>query len=324
MATRRARHKRENPKGSRRLSAERPIRSVTGARRVAWRATEQGAPLRIEGNLARSQWDIARDCQRPYVRHIFGSTHGRDATPVERKGPQTGVSVEMLTPCRRCEACLAARRRLWSARARSETAGSPETWFGTLTFRADLQFHWLQQCWEDARADGVDFDQLSIETQFSARLRRAAKEARKYIARLRQVLPCPIVGDKRVPNWRYLLVAERHSQGTDDTRPHFHMLLHVISPHYRVPLADAVTKYGTTVQCPQVLEDEWEACGFSKWRQVTSSNCTYLCKYLAKDSNNRVRASQMYGAFDYAGLNHLNVVNALASIASTETERREP
>lgn len=317
----RARHRREEP---RLRSRERtiPLRSLSGARAIAWRAAGAGAALSVRGNLVRAEWDIAPHCSRPYVRTELGSSRGYGATPAQKAavGPAAACRVDIATPCRRCDACLAQRRRLWSARARSETEGAPETWFGTLTFRPELQNHWLWKCREDAFHDGVDFDQLTVETQFAHRLRRAGSEARKYIARLRQVLPCPDLLGDRVPNWRYLLVAERHTQGGDDTRPHFHMLLHSIHAGFPVPLEDYPGKPGSQ-SWPGILEREWSACGFSKWRPVDASDCTYLCKYLSKDSNNRVRASQNYGAFDYRAIGSLDGIHALASIAQRLSKR---
>lgn len=308
---RRARHKREEPRGAHAHSRVLEVPSLTGTRRTAWSAVEQGkAKIALHGSLVRAQWDVAPHCQRPYVRTKFASSRGYSGSPAEKRGPMSGVSVEIATPCRRCGQCLEHRRRLWSARARQETAESPETWFGTLTFRSDLQHHWLMQLREDAHLDAVDFDRLTVETQFSRRLGLAAKEARKFIAACRKELPAPSLGDKRVPNWRYLLVAERHHAGGDDSRPHFHMLLHSIHGGFGVPLEywPGITRYpGDTPTWPGVLERMWEPCGFSKWRRVTPSTCTYLCKYLAKDGSNRVRASLDYGAFDYAAIGRLGV-----------------
>jgi len=277
------------------------------------------------GGLSRVQWDIAGGCERPYVRVDFASSRGYAGTPASKRGPMTGVALEIATPCRRCEQCLAHRRQLWSARAQHETRYAPETWFGTLTFRAELQAHWLMMLREDARLDGVDFDQLAVGTQFSRRVGLAAREARKYIATLRAKLPSPHFGKERAPNLRYLLVCEKHHAGSDDSRPHFHMLLHVIHAGYGVPLEywPGVERYaGDTPTWPAILEREWSACGFSKWRRVTERNCTYLCKYLSKDADNRVRASLDYGAFDYGAMDHLSGVYALSSIASRAERKR--
>lgn len=295
---RRARHSREEP-GRKPRPVSQP--SLTGARTGAWRAVEHGARLTVAGSMVRTRLDLAQDCARPFERRRMATSRDQMATPRERSGPLSGISVEIATPCRRCSACLEHRRRLWSARARSETASAPETFFGTLTFRSELQHYWLTKCREDAHADGVDFDQLSLGTQWGRRVAYAGKEARKYIARLRQVLPAPMLGKVRLPNFRYLLVAERHKQGTDDTRPHFHMLAHTIHAGWPVPLTDHVLGNGRTLaNYPSILNQHWDACGFAQWRTVTEDNCTYLCKYLAKDPENRVRASEQYGAFDYA------------------------
>lgn len=304
---RRARHKREEPSRKRKVASG-DLPTVAGTRRTAWDAIASGGEVKLAGSLVRAEWDVAKHCERPYVRTKFASTRGYTASPAEKAGPMTGVSVSIATPCRRCEKCLAQRRRLWSARARQETRESPETWFGTLTFRNDLQIHWLSKLREDAYADGVDFDRLTVDTQFGRRLGLAAVEARKFIASLRKTLPAPVLGGKRVPNWRYLLIAERHHAGSDDSRPHFHMLLHSIHMDFNVPLEywPGIVRYpGDSPTWPGVLEKLWEPCGFSKWRRVTPENCTYLCKYLAKDSNNRVRASLDYGAFDYGAIRQL-------------------
>jgi hypothetical protein len=76
---------------------------------------------------------------------------------------------------------------------------------------------------------------------------------------------------------RYLLVVEPHQDGF----PHFHMLVHEAS----------------TQVSKRILEGQWNY-GFSKWKLVPPGemrHVAYVCKYVAKSAQARIRASRQYG-----------------------------
>lgn len=277
---------------------------MQGVRSLAWKALGSGA---TRDRLQAITWDCAPRCDKPYERVYAAGPRSRK----RGKGPLSGVdktehflAVTVKTPCRRCESCLGHRRALWSARARSEIAGSCETLFGTLTVKPELQHEWLLRCRSDALEDGVDFDQLTSETQFARRVRYAGKELGDYIKRLRKVLPCPpkiVPSGEPIGNWRYLLVCEAHESGA----PHFHMLWHCVFPGYLVPsqrgfVFRAADQEPIGYDSWPILEDQWSKVGIARWRRVVDpEQGTYLAKYLSKDSRTRVRASENYGSFQY-------------------------
>lgn len=177
------------------------------------------------------------------------------------------LPVELGARCRKCEQCLAHRRRLWTARAVDEIEASRRTWFGTLTVRPEDRF--LLRCKADARAQARGWEPLSLLSQPEAFRHLASelnREATKFLKRLR----------KKSKGLRYILVTEAHKSGD----PHLHLLLHEHE--------DAATK--------RQLEEQWRL-GFSHWRLVDrdSSAAVYVCKYLAKEAQTRVRASLHYG-----------------------------
>lgn len=98
--------------------------------------------------------------------------------------------------CRKCDACVRARGRMWTARAIDECARHGRNWFCTFTF------NWTKV------PEGAD------------KLRWAGRQLTLFFKRLRKG------GGKHAPaKFRYLAVFERHRNGT----PHIHVLIHCIS-----------------------------------------------------------------------------------------------
>lgn len=108
---------------------------------------------------------------------------------------------------------------------------------------------------------------MSSENQFRYLVKYLNQEIDRYLKRVR----------KSGAPFRYLLVSEAHKDGF----PHFHLLVHEAA----LPL----TK--------RLLESNWRL-GYSQFRLVNNSDprsAFYVCKYLAKSAQTRVRASKGYG-----------------------------
>lgn len=200
--------------------------------------------------------DRPHPCERPLPIHAIG-------LPSMFEGGKP-LPVEMQARCRKCDGCLAHRRRLWTARAVHEIDVAGRTWFGTLTVAPAnrLRFQYLAE-----RACGVShIEALDASERFAALSAQLGKEATRFMKRLR----------KQVGPFRYLLVTEAHKSGD----PHLHMLLH----EFGQPIRKAA------------IESHWNV-GFSQWKLVEQDRraAVYVCKYLAKDALTRVRASQRYG-----------------------------
>lgn len=170
--------------------------------------------------------------------------------------------------CRKCEACLAHRRRLWTARAVDEIEAARRTWFGTLTVSPEQRFALTMRA-EKARlrAGRETVSSLTAPEQFELLSSELGSEVTKWLKRVRDVAPGPL---------RYLLVMEAHKDGF----PHAHILVHEVGE----PIAK------------RMLQAKWRF-GFSHFKLVGDDPgaATYVCKYLAKDALARVRASQHYG-----------------------------
>ena len=189
--------------------------------------------------------------------------------PFEPEKPKV-MTAWVRVACRKCEECLKHKRRLWTARAIAETRNALRTWFGTLTVSPERRFQAMMLAERKAlnrRCERLD-DLTSIE-RTKAIAAELAPEVTRWLKRVRFVSKAPL---------RYLLVVEAHADGF----PHFHLLLHETS------LAQ-VSK--------RTLEDQW-TYGFSSWRLVPVGDMrqvTYVCKYLTKSAQTRVRASRHYG-----------------------------
>lgn len=254
----------------------------------------QGGARRL--SFATVEWDISGGCQTPVVteHHTRPSVSPRDLVrwrpvgftvggtsyrkPTRRaqarqividgKG-KSSLTVIMWTKCRRCATCLRKRAAHWRLRAMAETKYSSRTWFGTLTLAPERQF----QALSEARLHATkfpfrDFDAMPEAERFAEVVKRIGLEVTRYLKRVRE---------QSGARFRYLLVAERHESGN----PHFHMLVH----EWGAPLRE------------RVLSGQW-TWGFSKWRLVPPDNpraASYVCKYLSKSPEARVRASGFYG-----------------------------
>lgn len=209
-------------------------------------------------------------CTDPYV--IYGIGLPSAATAMHDYWNYRGrgkIPVEIPTRCRKCDMCLAHRRRLWTARAIDEIKASNRTWFGTLTVNPYERFiYGLNAAMRGERAGHGNWQSMSPENQFPFLVAVISEDITKWLKRVRKASGAPL---------RYLLVSEAHKDGF----PHFHILLHEPDRPVRKSL----------------LEEQWRA-GFSHWRLVKREDprsAYYACKYLAKDARTRVRGSIRYG-----------------------------
>lgn len=212
----------------------------------------------------------------------------------------------------------------WTGRAISEYQWTARTWFGTVT--CSPEEHYGLEARASARLfrEGVAFGELSSSEQFIQLAREMGSEMTLFLKRLRKGNG-PIAQDGGVqiphvkPQFRYLLIAEAHdSEATSEEmkgRPHFHILLHeqiagalVVGEPIRA-LSDGhdgemIRRYyktrkgwlpGVFAADDSFLRTQW-TYGHTKFQLASSANsAAYVCKYLTKALNVRVRASQGYG-----------------------------
>lgn len=211
------------------------------------------------------EWNVSGTCTNPRYVALSSRPSPDEIDPTHGKA---AMGLDMDVPCRQCQQCLAARARLWTRRAQSETALAPRTWFGTITLSPDNHHRVIQLARvREAESAGVDFDALGYGEKFHIRHGIISAELTRYVKRVRKNSGAKL---------RYLMVAEAHKSGD----PHYHVLLHE-------------RRDGGSVR-HKALTDAWQ-WGFTKWNLTDASRARYVCKYLAKHAMARVRASLHYG-----------------------------
>lgn len=251
------------------------------------------------------------DCERPVEFELharYSAEHRKKVLPLMVRGTAR---------CRKCERCLSMRAWSWEQRAMAEYAIWPVTVFGTVTMSPEE--HYLI----DARIQGgtrtpdgegwlrhpLPLRELSPRELFAARVREFGVELQKYLKRIRKMREQP----------RYLLIAEAHDSAETSLemrgRPHFHLLIHerrggtiVLGNPAQALLngedgewirrkykTKAGWKEGVFVKDDAVLRKQWEF-GFTKFQFAENARAaSYLCKYLKKTLDAKIRASQYYG-----------------------------
>lgn len=221
-------------------------------------------------SLCSFRWDVSGRCQAPVTVSLTGrpqAEHGRRYVEIAPGRPHTYFG-DIIVPCRRCEACLRHRRRLWTARALMETRRAERTWFGTLTLSPDS--HMLMKARAITRLSraGVDWRELDEEQRFAEIHATIGEELTKFFKRVRK---------QSAARFRYLAIVEAHKSGL----PHYHLLIH--EQDISMPVRHAV------------LNGQWK-WGFSKFKLLKDDEqAVYVCKYLSKQARARVRASCLYG-----------------------------
>lgn len=242
--------------------------------------------------VGRVRWDISGRCQRPHVTEIYSRPSGDEGKRFIRypagksrivvtRSSMVPMTLELHTPCRRCDSCKFQRQRLWTARAIDETRLAARTWFGTLTLRPEAWLHAVNQCRAKEAIQGVDFDALPEAERLALIHARTGAEVTKMLKRLRFNLGPDAL--------RHLVVLEVTKAGV----LHYHCLLHETDASR--PLRHVA------------LKDQWPL-GFSKWKLVKDEYredgtlipahviAGYVAKYLSKSLLARVRASEAYGS----------------------------
>lgn len=220
--------------------------------------------------------DISGRCEKPSKVELYGKQWYRRRG--ERK--RNPMTIILDVKCRRCGWCLKTRSSEWASRALEEFAAAPRTWMGTITLSPESHATVYARTIRGLyirRKDGSlkcqrpavpDFATQPAEVQFAELVRTIGLDLTLFLKRVRKNSQAP---------FRYLLVAERHKSGL----PHFHMLVHETSEDRPIRKS--------------VLKEAWDL-GFTKFSLVdTSGGAVYVCKYMAKDALNRVRASFKYG-----------------------------
>lgn len=257
------------------------------------------------------------NCEIPYQWEAFG------AKSVARYGKRYPILLTGFGRCRKCDACKKARSQMWQIRAMDEFSRWPITLFGTITLAPEEHYALDGRIMTGTRgADGnflrhpLNINELSPSELFTARTSVAGDEVQKFLKRLRK-------GDYfHRPRIRYLLVAEAHdSESSSDLirgRPHFHIMIHEMvagslvcgnpalalmngrdSEYRRVKYrAGNAWREGVFVDDESFLRRQW-SFGHTKFQFAENAKAAaYLCKYLNKASDARIRASQKYGLLD--------------------------
>lgn len=232
---------------------------------IATTALADGATLRPPV----IDWDTSNNCENPPVIFLDSFQPTDAISPVVQTNGEF-KTIHMHVMCRKCDTCLRARSRFWTARAIYEVDHAPRTWFATFTVNP----YWRWKFETEIMLEQVGCDPWD----FAHHQSKISKELTKYFKKIR----------RKGYQFRYLLVTEAHADGY----PHFHALIHEV--------------YGASPLRKRLLEENWGK-GFTSFKLVgndqieTSTKASrYVCKYLQKDTRARVRASQGYGRADDA------------------------
>lgn len=209
------------------------------------------------------EWDVSNGCSEPVLMEFEGRPRKPDDDKyvIIKPGTTHTLRVEMWVACRKCDACLRRRRRLWTVRAAAEITGAKRTWFVTLTLAPGARYR--AEC-EAAKRD-IKYGEQEQDVQDRERFAVIVEEIQKFLKRIRKNSKAKL---------RYMLVQELHKSG----EPHYHLLIHEVE--------GVLTK--------AVLQAAWR-WGFSQAKLADPKTAIYVCKYLTKSSGARVRASLGYG-----------------------------
>lgn len=228
-------------------------------RRLAARALENGG--RLIGPIT-VEWDCAKQCESPIPRE-FSASDDEDRP----RNSGHGFRVLLFVPCRNCSKCLWIRSQDWATRASIEVLRANRTWFGTMTLSPEMHYQMFLQAKYAALKRSIILDREPDGVQFVWRVKAINKEITLWQKRIRKNSGATL---------RFLNVAERHKSGM----PHFHCLIHERNGAVRW----------------SELNGQWKL-GFSKFKLVDDEKKApmYVCKYLSKSKEARVRASLRYG-----------------------------
>ena len=210
-------------------------------------------------------------------------------------GDPIPLNLTLHVRCRKCPACLRQRAKRWSMAAIAETKASERTWFGTLTLAPEAQYRFTCIASLEAGRSAVHWTELTEDEQFARKVAAIYREVALYLKRVRK---------QSGGRLRFLCVAEKHKSGD----PHLHMLVHELNAF--APIRK------------RVLDEHWKL-GHCQWRLVDQSEpkaSSYLCKYLAKSSAARVRASLHYGSAPQDAQHSVSIVQSGVSQANVTSK----
>lgn len=220
-------------------------------------------------------WNVAAGCHNPVFTTIkarpnqtrAGST---DFVRYVESSYANNIYLDIYAKCRKCDWCLRQRQNLWTYRAKAEIDASARTWFGTFTLSPHWHYIALAEGTKARRGRSVGHEHLTSKDEWAIRTSVTSQWLTKYLKRLRKSSGAEL---------RYLLVCEKHKSGL----PHWHILL-------SEALASEPVRHSELVS-------QWPY-GFTRWKLVDADDkraAHYVCKYLSKSSDARVRASLDYG-----------------------------
>lgn len=236
-------------------------------------AVSYGLFLRASAKAGRkgqsTEWDVSGNCRKPVYREIAGRqalNKGMWQTPAPTH------FIDLWVRCRKCDNCRAAKRFHWQQRAIYEVINAHRTWFVTLTMSLEthLRFQYSLKGWDD----------WSEETRNRKLIAKELAEVTKMFKRMR----------KAGHQFRYLLATELHESGY----PHFHLLIHEVHPDTGFTVRELA---GNGQSVPPLKPKFWPH-GFVSAKLadgLAAARARYVTKYIAKDLDHRVRASQDYG-----------------------------
>lgn len=236
--------------------------------------------------------DTLHNCENPYEFELharYSAQHGKRKLPLIVRGTNR---------CRKCENCMSYRGWQWRQRAQEEFGAHRHTLFVTFTMRPEAHYALEAKVLADLATQGVDVRSLEPKSLNDARQRAFGAEVTLWLKRVR----AGTAGCEK-PEFRYMLVHEMHKGGELADRPHAHLLLHTnnLEPLVKGTVGDPNSEWYVT-QAGRVrvadhawLRKQWEL-GFTTIELCTDGKAVhYVCKYVSKTLNGRVRASQLYG-----------------------------
>lgn len=162
-------------------------------------------------------------------------------------------------PCRKCKGCLRIRRATWVRRMEAEALRSERTWFVTFTFAPGE----MAKVIAAASLDRGDRSPDARRDEWSALVAASGAYLTRFWKRVR-----------RNAAIRYVAVAEPHKTGL----PHWHALVFCSKDLGR-----------------RALEGEWPHGHIASRLTADGAAIRYIAKYIGKDANCRIRASQGLG-----------------------------
>lgn len=197
---------------------------------------------------------------------------------------------------------------MWIGRAMTEYEQSARTWMGTFTLSPEehykLDARMCAGVWSDTKGrwlrQPITLGELSPEELFKRRAQEFGAEVTRWLKRVRKEV---WQRTSLNANFSYLLLAEQHTGAVGSAvygRPHYHILLHekqagalILDGEIHKAVHDDIEHI--YVRDNAVVRKHW-TLGYTRFEGcINAKSAIYLCKYLTKGMQARVRASINYG-----------------------------